>query len=331
MVTRRGVFLLWMSVVILACNMPMGLSYGSLGRPKAARTIVESVKVRPQRSNGGEFTITVDYYAKDSKAEGLLPIECTFSVDGSLSAGTVIGEIIPTKGDEFLLQSSSLTFTVTEPERYFAICYSESTMGATSEGTIFIVNEPTPTPTNTPENTKTPKPTPTVTPTLPRQLKAGKILFNYAAAQSQRAGSGGELDAVTKWCVPDVTIGSDGSIKGVCEYSGNTQLIKANIRVEVEGVLSKTGAVQFTYDVTEKGSNGWTVQDNPVDVTVTSTEAVWHIQYTGEGAQTGAGQASGEADFTYSCDSGATNLYWCASKISESFSGKIPWRFEVVQ
>ena len=136
------------------------------------------------------------------------------------------------------------------------------------------------------------------------------------------AEPGGELDRVTSNCIPDVTFDSDGSIKGSCERTGQTvRFTSAAVRAEVMGGYTPGGKINFTYDVTETTST-------PGDPTQAGT---WHITYTvKDGIFSSPTQASGVADFSFSCSSSGSRT-WCGAhwdRPTEEFSGTIPWTLE---
>ncbi len=124
-------------------------------------------------------------------------------------------------------------------------------------------------------------------------------------------------------------IGTNGTLTGSCEYTGtSTHLTQDSIIVTVTGNAVPGGSFNFTYNVSESGPNGWKNGDNPSDVIITSTAAQWYVFYTGSGNFTSPTQASGVANFDYTCDSGASNLFWCSGQQFETFKGTINWSFE---
>jgi len=159
----------------------------------------------------------------------------------------------------------------------------------------------------------------------------GRIKFDYNGYQSSRPSGAGELDVITSPCIPMVTVSPDGVVSGDCEQTGPTT-IRTNVTtvVHVTGTAERGRKFDFRYEATEKFPNGWgDVPGTPMDVTVWSFEQVRHVvYYTGTGNFTSATQASGEAYFDFSCDTGASNLIHCWKWAKESFSGTLPWSFE---
>jgi hypothetical protein len=192
--------------------------------------------------------------------------------------------------------------------------------------TNFIVTEDaTPTPTLTPLPTPTPTTTPTqtLTPTVPRQALKGKIVFDYVSYQSSRSSGGGELDKLTKACIPEVSITPDGVISGDCEVSGNViQLTFETVTAHITGIAVQGGSFNFTYDVVETGPVG-----SSSDPSVIIPNAVWEVHYTGSGNFTSPNTASGIANFNYACNSHYEYDFWCNDMTQETFSGTIGWSF----
>lgn len=319
---RKRIFLIWgvWIWITLACLRIGGSPADRVPAQNkdAGFTIIAAVSVNPHESDGGSFTVKVDYYAKAYKGD-LVPIDCLLFPP--LEDMYSVGFIHPRRSDEHLLQSGSLIFSATEPGDYYIECIGTENLDAGVD--YFKILEATSTPTPTPTATKTPTITPTPTSTsivtltstntstLPIQPSTGKILFDKNGIQSSRA-VGGKLDEVIKWCIPEVTIAPDGKISGLCEYTGQTFVEKAHVTATVSGMVDQSGNITFSYDVSEIGDpNG-----------------AWRISFEGKGAFTSNKQAAGTAVFTYSCNSGAENLLWCFGFTSESADGTIPWRFE---
>jgi hypothetical protein len=252
-----------------------------------------------------EVWFTCNYVTPDGATMGIFNFSKTATIgqSGPYSA-TKIFPVKPVEG-------------AAKPGTYTATCQDDE--GISTKSTTFtVVGSPTPTLTLNQPN-----------PTTYR----GRITFDYANAQSTLgAGYGGLLEEITKDCLPDVNIDPVGVISGTCELSGETpQLLDGSFTAKING---QTGAAQgsifnFTYNVISKGSNGWELKPGETPgARVWSTEAIWQINYTSvSGNFTSANEASGIANFVYSCDSGAENLIWCFHSTSQSFSGTIPWQF----
>jgi hypothetical protein len=315
------IFGLWIGTG-LACYVPIGITE-PLTKYANEFTRVDSVRINPQESGGGTFIAVVDYYARAPAGKKPPRIECTlYSPAGHQS----IGEIYPPGGDDYLVQSDTISFVANDPGLYEVECVGLGNQGGSGTGKFKIL-KPTSTPTLTQTATKTATVTKTMTSTpvvttTPTNTDTqailpvkGKILFDKNGIQSSRA-VGGKLDDVTKWCVPEVTIAADRTISGLCEYKGQTFVEKAYVTATVTGMVDPSGNVSFSYDVSEIGDpNG-----------------AWRVSFEGKGTFTPNNkQATGTAVFTYACNSGAENLLWCFGYTSESADGTIPWRFEAFQ
>jgi hypothetical protein len=302
-------------------------------------TTVKSVAVSPPSGNG-EFTMAVNYETYWSLGKIIPGILCYYVTPTGVTQqiGTINLDLY-NGADKIINEIQTLTFTVTQPGIYLAGCAPEKRGGpVTTTFTVLENATPTPklpvqitaTPTRTTKPTLKPSPRPKATRTATPQAKnlQGKIVFDYHSYQSSRPSGAGELDRITKWCIPEVIIAPDGIISGTCEFSGTADLVKSTVIASVTGSAVQGGSFNFTYTVTEKGSNGWDLKpgENP-SVPVWSNEAKWEISYIGSGNFTSATQASGTANFDFTCDSGADNLLWCWKQPKESFSGTIKWSF----
>ena len=290
---------------MLACKNPFEKE------PSYTVTTIKSVGVTPP-SGSGSFTLEVSYETFWIPDKFIPNIYCNYVAPN--------GTIVPIgKVDMFdhigartvVAATKTLPFTVaqtngvTQPETYLAGCTTER--NSTPVTTTFVViGEATPTP-ELPSNS-----VPTPTATLQAATLKGRIVFDYTTYQSARPSGGGELDQVTKWCIPEVTVTPDGVVSGTCEKSHITaRLVDESFSVQITGRLDQVGNITFSYDVSEIG--------NP--------NGAWRISYEGQGKFTSATQASGTASFSYSCNSGADNLLWCSSQTYEAFSGTVPWSF----
>lgn len=321
MKTRWLLGIVALIAAMLACKDPFEKE------PIFTATTIKSVGVTPL-SGSGSFTLEVSYETFWIPDKFIPNIYCNYVAPN--------GTIVPIgKVDMFdhigartvVAATKTLPFTVaqtngvTQPGTYLAGCTTER--NSTPVTTTFVViGDATPMP-ELPSNS-----VPTPTATLQAATLKGRIVFDYNTYQSTRPSGGGELDRVTKWCIPDVTITPDGFVSGTCEFSGTAFLAQSTVTAHITGIAVQGGSFSFSYVVTEQGSNGWNLKpgENP-SVPVWSNEAKWEISYTGSGNFTSATQASGTATFDFSCDSGADNLIWCNSQTHEAFSGTVLWSF----
>ena len=93
----------------------------------------------------------------------------------------------------------------------------------------------------------------------PAALTRGKIIFDYARAESSMPGAGSYTAEVTNLCVPEVTIADDGTISGECEQSDvrGHLVTSVNFTAMVIGQVDPSGKVSFTYEVSEIGNAKW--------------------------------------------------------------------------
>ena len=318
-----GMFVLF--AAMLACNFPFH------EEPSYTMTTIKSVVVMPP-SGTGSFTLEVSYETFWIPDKRIPNIHCYYVSPDlvTVDIGT-IDMFMHIGAREIVTASKTLPFTIAQKNgvtprgSYLAGCKTE-TDDSTVNTNFTVIGDATPTPMLIPE------PSPASTSTLQPSAKTltGRIIFDYNGYQSSRPSGGGELDRITKWCIPEVTITPDGVVSGICDFFGTADVHEATVTAHVTGIAVQGGSFNFTYVVTEKGSNGWNLQpgENP-SVPVWSNEAKWEISYTGSGNFISTTQASGTAAFDYSCDSGADNLFWCNSQPRESFSGTTSWSFVI--
>jgi hypothetical protein len=221
--------------------------------------------------------------------------------------------------------TTSMYFSLTpregtvEPGLYVATCKDDDLR--TSKSTNFVVTE---------EST----PTPTLTPTPRPSTLMGRITFTFGQMISDSTNGFGDITIIQGACVPDVVISSTGEITGICGYSGTVMglLSEMDVDANVTGPVVQSGAMEFTYTVIAQGSNGWDLQpgETAADAQVWNNIAVWQVTFTGTGVFTNQTSASGNANISYSCDSGASNLYWCSSLNKMTYTGTVPWTFSAV-
>lgn len=235
---------------------------------------------------------------------------------------------VQAKSDQMLLDPLNNPLQVAIVIEDYRICLIDQVMkGADQEQAIsrcsFILAGIV----SAPESPAEPPATDTPEAKPPNAPLTGRILFDFDQTQSSRS-VGGELKEVTLLCIPDVIVSPDGVISGECEYSGSTPVrTYSTIKATVSGTSVQGGSFSFTYAVTEKWPNGWGDTPGTPSANVWSTESYKDILYTGSGSLTSATEASGTADWEYSCDSGADNLYWCGSLTNEYLKGTITWWF----
>lgn len=325
----RVLFVSFLIVISLSCNLPFV--------PKISKTTVVSVSVLPP-AGARDFNLTVKYSYEYVRGENSASIHCTYTTPGG---SVIVIKIIEPASKEFNIDGNTYSNSETVPFQVKAIngkietgiyTASCSTLFEGSEvKTTFVVvegGEPASAP---PQSDVTEAPAiVTDPPVIALPSLKGKITFDYSGYQSDRPGGGGELDIVTKSCIPDVTITPTGELTGHCDYSGDTSHMTrvSIVTVTVTGVVKREGYFSFTYDVSETGPNGWNLKpgENP-SVQVWSNNYLWQVVYNGTGTFTSATEASGVANFTYTCDSGADNLIWCWKSTKETFSGTLPWKF----
>ncbi len=311
MKTLRVFVMLILLAVTLAC-------YATASYKDGADTKIISVSVDPP-SGSGTFTLKVSYEAFQRYLTGMLPpsVVCTYTTPDL--ATMPIGQTNPqvTTENVWLPFTDTFFFNVTQsdgrtpPGVYIAGCTTTDGGSQPVTASFTVVEAQATEPPSLPA-TEPVQPPPPANPPVQLPL-VGKIIFDYNGYQSGRPSGGGELDWVTQWCIPRVTISTTGAVSGSCEYSGTTtHLTQASVTAQVTGSVDASGNVTFSYDVSEIGSpNG-----------------AWRISYEGNGKFTSLTQASGTADFSYSCSSGQDNLLWCyPSTTYESFSGSVPWSF----
>ncbi len=206
------------------------------------------------------------------------------------------------------------------------IVNSDPRFAASVSTLMRIGKESTPTATATPTATPTAT-TPTATPAPTSVATAtpikGRIVIDYYKAQSSRKDAGEALREPSDACVPEVTISPDGTVSGQCENkdahnSGPSYYVMTALVIGQADTQS--GSFSFTYEVTEIGP---TFAFDGGNVT-------WRIAYSGLGKFTSATDASGMANFSYSCKSSSDSLRWCGQgggSTSESFTGTVPWNF----
>jgi hypothetical protein len=285
---------------MLACITP-------LDEP-APNVKILGVKVNPP-SGSGSFNLEVEFSARYSR-DIPATIYCNYvTPDGKTMP---VQSFTPQAGETI----RSLPFSVAQrngviqPGTYLAGCITNNSDSSPVTTTFKVKDDTASTP--TPENPSAPKATPTVNPQPQAAALKGQIVFDFAKAQSSRAGAGGETSRVTNLCIPDITITADGSLSGACEKLHiQALLVDESITAQVNGTMDASGNVAFSYDVSEIG--------NP--------NGAWRISYKGQGKFSSATLASGIASFSYSCSSGADNLLWCSSQTYEAFSGTVPWSF----
>jgi hypothetical protein len=305
---------------MLACTLPTEGDPLGEGQDKTTLTHITGMDMEPPSGTGSTtFQLVVTY---ESFYQGFNPpgdISCSYITPNGITKG--IGKISVARAHEdknkMETHTKSLPFNVRQADgkttsgKYKAQCANEYTTSPLSVD--FFVSESAAQPPQPPSDPATPPP---AKPLLAAPLK-GRIIFDYAKAESTLVGHGGELDEVTKWCPVVVTIASDGRISGECEYKGTAFIENATVTANVTGMVDPSGNVTFSYDVTEVGV--LSEKGNPI--------GSWRISYQGHGKFTPPDHASGSADFGYNCNSNDENRKWCFSQTSESFSGSIPWSF----
>ncbi len=168
--------------------------------------------------------------------------------------------------------------------------------------------------------------TATLAPVKEEKKIFARFHFDGANAVTTPAGLGGLVDEVIRDCIPIVKIFPDGTMDGLCEYSGATSIYtKANIWAKVTGTIKDAGKFDFLYEVQMYYPNGWKLTDVS-DVTIWAEEWKYIVTIRGSGTLAADNSSSGTANFDYSCDSGASNLLFCwKSQTKTAFSGTIPW------
>lgn len=291
----------------LACNLDPFSSRDP--RP----TDVESVAVTPA-SGSGSFTLKVAIYSRPSSDD---TVSCYYVTPGG--ATMAIGLVFPSGMGA---QTDTLAFNVSEPGDYTATCENDS---ATSKKSAqFTVIGATPTVTATPTITPIIVPTETPSPTQPPPVTLKwRITFDFAQVQSSIPGAGVEMFYVTNPCIPEITIGADGSLSGACEkIDAHVHTTTSGITAQVTGQVDASGNITFTYEVSEIGTAMFSDDRNPT----------WRISYWGQGKFASGTQASGTATFHFLCDSGSPQLFWCDPDTTFSeFDGTIPWSFAPAQ
>ena len=127
----------------------------------------------------------------------------------------------------------------------------------------------------------------------PMALTGGSSSSIMPGLDSSVPGAGSYAAEVTNLCIPEVTIGGDGTIRGsVSNPAYPASLVeRVNLTTMVIGQMDPAGKVIFTYEVSEIGKSKWDLAG----------------QHGGR-ILSADGKASGTADFSYSCKSGAENL-----------------------
>jgi hypothetical protein len=296
-----------------ACNLP---HEEIVNEPDVNVTKVTRVVVTPP-SGPGDFKLEVTYESMWIAGRPPGSIICRYITPDGATIGigriSVFLEHINTHETE--THTSSIPFSVKRngvvtPGKYMASCTDERNV-YTVESNFIVIGTAT-------------APASTATSTL----LIGRITFALGTARSDRPGASGDLDDITRWCIPEITIAADGNLTGSCEFTGQTALLtESTVRATVTGSAVRGGDFNFSYQVQESGPNGWKTGDNPVDVHITSTAAQWYVFYTGTGKFTSPTRAEGTANFEYTCMSGASNLLWCSSSEMETFKGTVDWNF----
>lgn len=128
----------------------------------------------------------------------------------------------------------------------------------------------------------------------------GKFVFDTVGVKTTPPGLGALVNDVIRNCIPDVTIDPAGSISGVCNYSGATDLYTfVNITVEVSGTAVREGAIEFNYRVKEFAPNGWKL-GTVSDVRIWAEEWYFEVDITGTGVLSASGEGSGLGDLSHS-------------------------------
>jgi hypothetical protein len=280
-----------------------------------------SVRVTPPSGNG-HFSITVEYEYYWVDGEPQPRIHCWYT--------TASGHTYPIKIDAY-------TGEVNKVEHLTRTWGPFSPFGPNMENEpgdnkAGCSAEPAETPVETTFNVTdggsqppaaTPPPAIEPTATTPPVLK-GKIIFEYRSPNTTPAGWGDYLNEMNllaggvQACEPEVTIASDSSLHGECEYKGTTLLLEdASVTALVSGSIDKLGNVTFTYEISQVGTR----VESGIHI------GTWRVSYSGHGVFSSATQASGTAEYGYDCASGDDSRLWCQSQPSSSFSGSIPWSF----
>ncbi len=316
-------------VVTLSCNLPFV--------PKISKTTILSVAAAPPAGEK-DFALSVKYSYLYIRGENSASIHCTYTTPGG---SVVVIKIIEPASKEFNIDGKTYSNSETIPFQVKAIngkieagIYTAgcSTLFEGSEvKTTFVVVEGSQPDSAPPQNAVTEAPViVTEPPVIALPSLKGKITFDYSGYQSDRSGGAGELDKVTKTCIPELTIAPTGELTGHCEFSGDTShMMRVSIvTVTVTGIATREGKFSFNYEVNETGPNGWNLKPGEIpSVPVWSNNYLWQVVYNGTGNFITDNEASGIADFTYTCDSGADNLFWCEPATKETFSGTLPSKF----
>lgn len=325
----RGLVLVFLMAVSLSCNLPFV--------PKISKTTVNTVSVAPPVGEK-DFSLTVTYSYQYIRGENSATIHCTYTTAGG---SVVVIKFISPSSKEFNEDGKTYSNTEAIPFQvkpingkietgiYTASCSTQFT-GSEVKTTFAVVegNQPQ---SAAPQSEATEAPVvATDPPVIALPSLKGKITFDYAGYQSDRPSGAGELDLVTKTCIPDVTFTPTGELIGNCDFSGDTNHMTSVsiVKATVTGIANSGGNISFTYDVSETGPNGWNLEPGHIpSVPVWSNNYLWQVVYVCTGTFTSATEASGVANFTYTCDSGADNLIWCGDSTKETFSGTLPWKF----
>lgn len=324
----RGSMVLLGIVFLTSCNLPFSA--------KVNTTTITSVAIKPAVGEK-EFTLDLaySYFCENPRRND--SIRCSYTTPGGSSflIDVVDPPYDPTCDPGHGVEKTDakiIPFSVQavngqiESGLYSVVCFTLARDNEKSTSFAVVASgETADTATNTPEILATA--TLTNTPTPEPQPVYGIIKFNYDGIQSARVSGGGELNRLTGQCVPEVTISPSGEIIGQCTFSGQSNFLTyAELTSTVDGTVDSGGTITFTYKALETGPNFGTVGSEPShDV----PWAVWEVTYSGTGNFSSTAQASGTANFDYSCNSNYEYDFWCNDMTQESFSGTIPWTFTV--
>jgi hypothetical protein len=323
MKNRLAIIIISLMATTLACNLPL-----IHPEPRTISPTILSMDVNPP-SGKSDFTLAVSYSVFWVPDKRIVNIKCAYYGPGDISGQ--IGQLDMFKhigAPTVETRTENLPFSIGKKNGklqggiYMASCGTENNY-STMTSTFEVVGDPTETP--TPSSTPSPSPTmtptltttPSITPTPAAVLRKGKIIFDFLLVESNRPGAGSQVFQVTNPCIPEVTFAPDGVISGTCEKANTAghMVTSATFTATVSGNVDSSGKITFTYDISEIG--------NP--------NGAWRVNYSASGSFSSGNQASGTANFGYSCVSGSENLLWCGHSVyspSETFSGTVPWKFE---
>lgn len=301
------------------CTDEYGGSSDSTTFSVAAADTSAAVSILDMTVHGGQnggFQLGLVYVINVINADDPFSFSCFYtSPDG---ANMSIGNFT----DDHHLQGNpvvkTLPFSISDADRkanrgtnvYTATCQEDELR--TSKTTSFTVTGETA--------------TATTEPVKQEKTIFAKFHIDSANAVTTPSGLGGLVDEVIRDCTPTVKIFPDGTMDGLCEYSGATNIYtKVNIWAKVTGRVKDAGKFDFLYEVQMYSPNGWKLTDVS-DVTIWAEEWRYTVTIRGSGTLAADNSSSGTANFDYSCDSGASNLLFCwKSQTKTSFSGTIPW------